>query len=259
VDEAEALGGTCEIDLPMGTFELTLDQLELEGDITIKGAGADQTTIDQLTTNHRAIEVRSGTVAISDTTITGGDETMNSVDPDPGVGGGIYVAGGATLDLSRDEITGNTADSSGGGVDLNGSVEVDHSAIANNTVTGARLGNGIGGGVDDFGNSLTIPIESYRWVFGDGKSGAGVRATHDFPAAHSYAVTLIVTDARGLTARVIRTVSVPKSVAVSIAEAVGATDAPASAPGVEVPIDENPSVRDTVTVVRHPPPAHPHK
>ena len=98
----------------------------------------------------------SGTVSITGTTITGGGETMNSTDPDPGVGGGIYVAGGATLDLSWAEVIGNGAESSGGGIDLNGSVEIDHSTIANNTVSGLHFGNGIGGGVDDFGASLTI-------------------------------------------------------------------------------------------------------
>ena len=98
----------------------------------------------------------SGTVSITGTTITGGDETMNSADPDPGVGGGIYVAGGATLDLSWAEVIGNGAESSGGGIDLNGAVEIDHSTIAKNTVSGLHFGNGIGGGVDDFGASLTI-------------------------------------------------------------------------------------------------------
>ncbi len=156
VDEAEALGGTSEIDLYPGTFDLTLDQLEVGGNITIRGAGADQTTIEQLAATHRAFEVTSGTVSITGTTITGGGETMNSTDPDPGVGGGIYVAGGATLDLSWAEVMGNGAESSGGGIDLNGSVEIDHSTIANNTVSGLHFGNGIGGGVDDFGASLTI-------------------------------------------------------------------------------------------------------
>ena len=156
MDEAEALGGTSEIDLYPGTFDLTLDQLEVGGNITIRGAGADQTTIEQLAATHRAFEVTSGTVSITGTTITGGDETMNSADPDPGVGGGIYVAGGATLDLSWAEVIGNGAESSGGGIDLNGAVEIDHSTIAKNTVSGLHFGNGIGGGVDDFGASLTI-------------------------------------------------------------------------------------------------------
>ncbi len=156
VEEAEALGGTSEIDVYPGTFDLTLDQLEVGGNIAIKGAGADQTTIEQLAATHRAFEVTSGTVSIIGTTITGGDETMNSNDPDPGVGGGIYVAGGATLDLSWAEVTGNGSESSGGGIDLNGSVDIDHSTVANNAVSGLHFGNGIGGGVDDFGASLAI-------------------------------------------------------------------------------------------------------
>ncbi len=49
-------------------------------------------------------------------------------------------------------------------------------------------------------------------------------------------MTLIVTDARDFTARVTRMVAIPKSVAVSVTEGVGAADAPASTPGVEVSI-----------------------
>ncbi len=105
----------------------------------------------------------------------------------------------------------------------------------------------------------SYPIASYRWVFGDRTSGTGVHATHNYPAVRSYLVTLIVTDARDFTARVSRMVAIPKSVAVSVAESVGTTDAPASTPGVEVSINESPSVSDTVSAVRHPPPAHRHK
>ena len=103
----------------------------------------------------------------------------------------------------------------------------------------------------------SYPIASYRWVFGDRTGGTGVHAADNYPTVRSYLVTLIVTDARDFTARVTRMVAIPKSVAVSVTEGVGAADAPASTPGVEVSINESPSVSDTVTVVRYRPPRPP--
>jgi serine protease len=49
------------------------------------------------------------------------------------------------------------------------------------------------GSTDDGG------ITSYAWSFGDGSSGSGVAASHTYAAGGSYAVTLTVTDAGGLT------------------------------------------------------------
>jgi PKD repeat protein len=43
-------------------------------------------------------------------------------------------------------------------------------------------------------------IVSYRWDFGDGETGYGVRTTHSFVVARAYQVVLTVTDNQGLSA-----------------------------------------------------------
>jgi PKD repeat protein len=49
---------------------------------------------------------------------------------------------------------------------------------------------------------------SYSWTFGDGGSASGQVAEHEFRAAGSFVVTLRVTDVRGQTAQVSKTVTV---------------------------------------------------
>lgn len=51
-------------------------------------------------------------------------------------------------------------------------------------------------------------IASYAWGFGDGSSGTGVRPTHVYAQAGTYAVTLTVTDSRGVSAAATRSVTV---------------------------------------------------
>lgn len=51
-------------------------------------------------------------------------------------------------------------------------------------------------------------IADYHWDFGDGTSGSGVSATHTFAAAGTYTVKLTVTDDKGASGDVIRTVTV---------------------------------------------------
>lgn len=51
-------------------------------------------------------------------------------------------------------------------------------------------------------------IASYAWQFGDGTTGTGVAPTHTYPRAGTYAVTLTVTDSRGLSSAVTEDVTV---------------------------------------------------
>jgi len=56
-------------------------------------------------------------------------------------------------------------------------------------------------------------IVSYAWNFGDGSQGSGAVVKHDFSAAGSYTVTLTVTDDRGQSASVSKSVSVSSTTA----------------------------------------------
>ncbi|MGY3126532.1 PKD repeat protein [Agrococcus sp. UYP33] len=51
-------------------------------------------------------------------------------------------------------------------------------------------------------------ISSYAWQFGDGATGTGASATHDYDAAGTYSVTLTVTDSRGLSDAITQDVTV---------------------------------------------------
>ncbi|MGY3126529.1 PKD repeat protein [Agrococcus sp. UYP33] len=51
-------------------------------------------------------------------------------------------------------------------------------------------------------------IGSYAWQFGDGKTGTGVSPTHAYDQAGTYAVTLTVTDSRGLSGAITQDVTV---------------------------------------------------
>ncbi len=51
-------------------------------------------------------------------------------------------------------------------------------------------------------------IKAYAWNFGDGSEGAGSLVKHSYAAPGSYTVTLTVTDDRGLTASISKSVSV---------------------------------------------------
>lgn len=58
-------------------------------------------------------------------------------------------------------------------------------------------------------------IAKYAWTFGDGSTGSGVRVSHAYGSPGSYEVRLVVTDDKGATASVARTIAVIDSVAQS--------------------------------------------
>jgi hypothetical protein len=94
-------GGSNTINLPAGTYDLTLSgrdgDLAINGDLTIQGAGA--TTIINGEVLDRVFEIQGGNVTISGVTVTGGSAST---------GGGILNNGG-NLTLSADVISGNEA------------------------------------------------------------------------------------------------------------------------------------------------------
>jgi predicted outer membrane repeat protein len=178
-----AIANDGTITLPSGTYELTQGQLATPGTpgtpktITINSEGDDarQTTIHQ-SGEHRVLEVSAGdTLYLTGVTVTGGDTVFDEDEPNAGVGGGIWVDSGATLNLSESTVTDNSATDSGGGIDTDGNLYVDSSTIEDNTVSGD---NGIGGGIDDFGSTVSITSTTIAGNFAE-NDGGGLYAGND--------------------------------------------------------------------------------
>jgi hypothetical protein len=175
------------IQLSAGPYPLTLGHLSINpgsNAITIGGAGAGQTTIEQQGTD-RVLNLNSGTMTISGATITGGDLTSSNGT----CGNASWVSGGGilnsgTLTLSNVTVTGNKAvgadgtdgfsstgapgqGAAGGGICSTGSLTITNSTISDNRAEsgsggagqsghdGGEGGPAEGGGIESLG-SLTM-------------------------------------------------------------------------------------------------------
>ena len=140
--------------LPAGTYALTIPGRNevaaatgdlningLGGALTITGAGAATTIIDGGALDG-VFETRVGAnVTISDVTIRNGNNNA-------GLGAGIHVGNGTTVNLNRAVVTGNTAVGAGagaGGVDNSGTLNMNTVAVTNNTSVGGGVNNGAAG------------------------------------------------------------------------------------------------------------------
>lgn len=139
VDNCTAGSGSDTITVPPGTYTLSLagagedaaqtGDLDLTADVTINGSGQNDTVIDGANAD-RVFDVPSGVQAtISGVTVKNGSATS---------GGGINVLG--TLSLSASRVTTNTATSLGGGIYAGGTLTVTHSRIDSNQ---ANSGGGV--------------------------------------------------------------------------------------------------------------------
>ena len=120
------------INVPAGTYSLTLGALTVSSSMTISGAGAISTTVDA-GCNSQVFNITAGTVTISSMTIRRGFTG--------GVGGGVSTAGNLTLDsvILRD----NHASNAGGGVvawtvsGMTGTLTLINSTVISNLASGA--------------------------------------------------------------------------------------------------------------------------
>lgn len=168
---ADALGGTNTINLPSGTFNLTIagadedssatGDLDLRGTITIKGQNTNSTVIDGNNID-RVLEVISGNINISNLTIQhgrvlgagGGGIAIDSgtvhlssvqiqnnqsigIDGLDGINGGAGVAGGTGGFGTAGE---------GGGIFNGGTLTLANSSVLSNQALGGAGGNGGNGG-----------------------------------------------------------------------------------------------------------------
>jgi uncharacterized repeat protein (TIGR01451 family) len=155
IQETNALAGPDTITLPAGTYTLSIagagenlsatGDLDINGSLTINGAGSGSTTINAGGLD-RALDISTTVVAqITGVTITGGNTTTD--------GGGIQLSAGASLTLVSSAVISNTATSFGGGIHNNGgTLALDATTVANNTSSGA------GGGIRNQASGATSLI-----------------------------------------------------------------------------------------------------
>jgi Tol biopolymer transport system component len=132
------------IEVPGGNYTLAVGELQISGDVNIFGAGARATKVEGFVNGQRDLEISSGNVTIGGVTIEGGSTSRTGPENHAGLGGGIYVDFGATLTLQDSMVSGNDADTSGGGILNDGSLTILRSTIGNNTTGSGGTGAGVG-------------------------------------------------------------------------------------------------------------------
>ena len=175
VQEANALAGTDTINVPSGTYTLTIagtnenaaatGDLDLTDGVTIVGAGAGSTIIDGNGADRIFETVGTLTASISDLTITNGTAYVNASAVYLGanttttldsvvVGNSQHapaVRNDGTLNLNDSRVTGNTSDLNGAGLFASGPATVTNTLIDNNSTSvngGGIYAGGAGGGLN---------------------------------------------------------------------------------------------------------------
>ncbi|HEY3188624.1 MAG TPA: choice-of-anchor Q domain-containing protein, partial [Solirubrobacteraceae bacterium] len=160
IQEADATGGVDNVIVPPGRYRLSSvpspepgaagerdagnGDLDITEDLTVRGAGAAQTTVDGAGLD-RVFEIASDTTAlISDMTITGGDADGGDTSAEIGLGGGVLNQGTAILERLR--LVHDKADGGGGVFTIPGThLTIHDSLIADNAAYeggGVRIDSG---------------------------------------------------------------------------------------------------------------------
>ncbi len=162
LEQANASGGSTTINLPAGTYNLTLGDLiagtQANTNITIDGAGASSTTIHQTQAGLMIFNVNFNFVdnvvfSLNSVTVTGGSENENDPNGFDGNGGAILAGGptGNSVSLNGDVFAGNycspviNAGCTGGAISMSGGgiLTVTDSTFSGNI---ASKNSGFGGG-----------------------------------------------------------------------------------------------------------------
>ena len=181
VQESNALAGANTIELPAGTYNLSLAEpgggssdaggdLDIEDPVRIFGAGTDTTIVDGSGITGRIFQISAGFTSLADLTVRdgGGNAQVTS-------GGGLRIESGIFVMLTRVLVTENTSFSNAGGIYNSGQLLLEESTIDGNetvsrggalynatsgtvTINRCTLSNNqatLGGAIQSFG-SLTI-------------------------------------------------------------------------------------------------------
>ena len=173
------------ISVPAGTYTLTAGELLIDQNLTITGAGARTTTVEQNppagTPTARVFDIQkdptSGaapTVTISGLEILFGKTT--SASPNANAGGNILNEG--TLTLSEDDIVlGETTGGAGAGVaNINATLTITHSLLEDNLSFASSGTGGISGGIDNVASGATtstVTVNNSTLVSNTAQGGAG--------------------------------------------------------------------------------------
>ena len=166
--EANAVAGVAAITLPSGIYTISLDptfedapetgDLDITGDLIVKGAGADTTIVDGGGLA-RVFDIVPGiTVEMSGLTVRNGEPIFSLFTRGRDLsGGGIRNAG--TLTLTNVTVSGNTAVVLGGGIATSGTLTMTNVTVSDNTVPGTEgIGriSGDGGGIANSGTLVIV-------------------------------------------------------------------------------------------------------
>jgi CSLREA domain-containing protein len=191
--ECPAGNGSDTIELPAGTYLLTrtdsgnedsssTGDLDIRGDLTIQGQGAQVTFIQAVDFKDRLIHVLEGRAQISGVTLSAGNVTgsggamfnlseltllSSAITGNRASenGGGVYNAPGATFTLQDSTLADNHAGADGGALaDGGGTISVTNSTLSGNTA------GGLGGGLANAGSAL---LESTTLANNQSASGGG--------------------------------------------------------------------------------------
>ena len=169
IQEANALAGANTITLSAQTYTLTIQgfnednsaqgDLDIKSNLTINGAGAGSTIIDgnSIIISDRVLDIHNGVVTISGVTMKNGSAHD---------GGGIENNG--TLTLNSSAVTGSTAYAYGGGINNHGTLTLNSSLVSGNTDIGPTAN---GGGIFN-GNMLTVVNSTLKGNTAGGGGGA---------------------------------------------------------------------------------------
>src|SRR4051794_132032 len=174
----------------------TLGDFDLNGAVTLRGAGAASTTISGMQLD-RVIDVRTGTATVENVTLTAGHPVDGfrgisatgsaATGSGPGGvafggsggggadGGGVRVASSAELDLIRSVVTGNSSGNGGDGGFAVGGDGGDGTTggAGGNASGGGGARGGDGGGIANFGTLVVTDSEIVGNATGPGGGGGG--------------------------------------------------------------------------------------
>ena len=187
LEQASASGGATTINLPAGTYNLSLGDLiagtQANTNITIHGAGSAATIIHQTQAGRMVIVVNPHPAAnvifaLDNVTVSGGSENENDPDGFGGNGGAIQAGGSATtagdnVTITNVVFSGNycspvtNAGCSGGAINMTGggNLTVSGSVFTGNEAA-KNAGTGFGGAIyfDNDGNPGNVSITNSNFT-----------------------------------------------------------------------------------------------